>query len=163
MLRTGLVAILTGIANPGLWMASVAGNDVLAILSGFASNDTPGASTLRDFLRRLTRNMRDMRHRGDAINWGRFIAPTKATSSTQRERLDGPAASWRYGSTARAVASICCLPPWAVVRGHKQVLGVREGHSQSADVCQAAIEDLGRPGLDVRPRSGRRQGRGRGP
>ena len=117
MLRTGLVAILTGIANPGLWMASVAGNDVLAILSGFASDDTPGASTLRDFLRQLTRNMLDIRHRCDAINWGRFIAPTKATPSTQRERrLDGPPLA---GDTARrrvgegAAASISCLPPWA--------------------------------------------------
>ena len=58
MLRTWVLATLMGITSPRLWAETLTGNDVLAILSGFAPGDTPGASTLRDFLRRLTRQMR---------------------------------------------------------------------------------------------------------
>ena len=34
-------------------------------------------------------------------------------------------------------------------QGHKHVLGVWEGDSENAEVCQGALEDLGRRGLDV--------------
>jgi hypothetical protein len=58
MLRTWLLATLLCITSPRRWAEALKSDDLLAILSGFAPGDTPGASTLRDFLRRLTRQMR---------------------------------------------------------------------------------------------------------
>jgi hypothetical protein len=58
MFRTWLLATLLQVTSPKLWARMLAGNDVLAILSGFVPGDTPAASTLRDFLTRLTRQMR---------------------------------------------------------------------------------------------------------
>ena len=58
MFRTWLLATLLGITSPKLWAETLVSDDVLAVLSGFVPGDTPGASTLRDFLSRLTRQMR---------------------------------------------------------------------------------------------------------
>ncbi len=58
MLRIWPLATLMGITSPRLWAEMLAGDDLLAILSGFGPGDTPDASTLRDFPRRLAQHMR---------------------------------------------------------------------------------------------------------
>ena len=58
MLRTWLLATTLQCTSPDDWARRLATDSVLAILSGFDPADTPGASTLRDFLSRLVRTMR---------------------------------------------------------------------------------------------------------
>ncbi len=65
MFRTWLLATLLKVTSPKAWAAQLATNGILAVLSGFATDDTPAASTLRDFMSRLTCEMRrrSRRHR----------------------------------------------------------------------------------------------------
>ena len=74
MLRTWLLAALLGVTSPQLWAETLAGDDILAILSGFTPGDTPGAPTLRDFLtrqmRRRSRCHRPHRKRGKGPDKG---------------------------------------------------------------------------------------------
>ena len=58
MFRTWLLATRLGITSAKDWAKRLQTDPLLAILSGFDPNDTPAASTLRDFHLRLTRHMR---------------------------------------------------------------------------------------------------------
>ena len=58
MFRTWVLATLLGVTSPKRWADLLATDSLLAVLSGFDPDDTPGASTLRDFMTRLTRQMR---------------------------------------------------------------------------------------------------------
>lgn len=58
MFRTWLLATQLGISSPKGWADRLRTDGLAAALSGFAPDDTPGATTLADFLRRLTRQMR---------------------------------------------------------------------------------------------------------
>ena len=58
MCRTWLLATILGETSPMHWAGRLRTDALLAVLSGFDPADTPGASTLRDFMTRLTRQMR---------------------------------------------------------------------------------------------------------
>lgn len=58
MFRTWLLATLLGESSPQHWAGRLRTDSLLAVLSGFDPADTPAASTLRDFMSRLTRQMR---------------------------------------------------------------------------------------------------------
>lgn len=81
----------------------------------------------------------------------RWIAATEATLAAQGERrLD----DHRYLAIlidGKGFGEHLLLAAVGIdERGHKHVLGVWEGDSENGEVCQAALEDLARRGLDVR-------------
>jgi hypothetical protein len=65
MFRAWLAATVLAIDSPEQLAQALRTDEVLAVLCGFEPADTPGASTLRDFLRRLGRSLRrrQRRHR----------------------------------------------------------------------------------------------------
>jgi putative transposase len=81
----------------------------------------------------------------------RWIAATEGTLADQAERrLDGV----RYLAIlldGKGFGEHLQLAGMGIdEQGQKHVLGVWEGDSENAEVCKAALEDLGRRGLDVR-------------
>ena len=90
MFRTWLLATRLGITSARDWADRLRPDALLAILSGFDPQDTPGASTLRDFRDRLTRHMR-RRDRSHRPHRKRPKGPAKG----QKRPLRCPDVLWR--------------------------------------------------------------------